>query len=103
MRIDARKGDQGWDVFDVPACRRVERCVWVDDVLAQYGAWPNAEAIVSAALFSFFGPQEPPVTQAKRIVLHADRRLVLIDPVEDSEPEADATTESIAHRAPVAA
>jgi hypothetical protein len=109
MRLDARAGDTGWDVWHVPTCRQVRYCVWVDDDAAQYGAWESVEQMqraifVPSMLFGIFGSlsdqPEPPTHQAKRITIHADRRLVLIDPIEDEEPESVADVLEAARTAP---
>lgn len=31
MRLDARNGDCGWQVWHVPRARRMQHVVWVDD------------------------------------------------------------------------
>ena len=66
MRLDARKGDTGWNVFDVPRCAEVKCCVWVDSDTATYGAWGSHPGLLDA----FLG--EPPVHQAK--LIRIDRR-----------------------------
>ena len=82
MRLDARKGDTGWFVFDVPHCAQIKCCVWVDSDTANYGAWRSHPSLLDV----FLG--EPPVHQAKLIRIDVAARTVLIDPVEGAEPEA---------------
>lgn len=83
MRLDARNGDSGWRVFDCRLIREVEYVVWVDDALAQYGAWKDADDHKRGLLSG----GEPEVTQCDRIVIITDSRLVLIDPVADEEKD----------------
>ena len=76
MRLDARKGDTGWFVYDAEACRKIEYAVWFDDETAQYGVYDGL-------FFALVG--EPTTIQAKRIVIYPDRKLVIVNPVEDDE------------------
>lgn len=82
MRLDARKGDTGWNVFDVPRCAEVKCCVWVDSDTATYAAWSEPLNLLELHLGN------PPVHQAKLIRIDVAARTVLIDPVEGAEPEA---------------
>jgi hypothetical protein len=99
MRIDARNGDTHWDVFHVPTCKQVKYCVWVDDQTAQYGAWQDLDQ-VRAAYMGGLADGGPPVHQASRILIVPDTRVVLIDPIEDDEPESVADVIEAARNAP---
>lgn len=83
VRLDARKGDTGWQVWDCRRAREVPYCVWVDDTLAQYGSWLD-ELDHRRGLLS---GQEPSVTQCDRIAIVTTSRLVLIDPIDDEEKD----------------
>lgn len=87
MRIDARNGDTHWDVFHVPKAKQVKFCVWVDDQTAQYGAWESLDQVRAAYMLGLASDGSP-VHQATRILIVPDTRVVLIDPVDDSEPES---------------
>jgi hypothetical protein len=83
MRLDARKGDKCWLVFDCRRVRRIRHCVWVDDAVSQYGAWENqSDHALGEAFF-----MDPPVTQCDRISIITTSRLILIDPVADDESD----------------
>lgn len=83
MRLDARKGDTGWNVFDCRRCCEVTYCVWVDDAAAEYGAWKSADEHRTGLLRG----GEPPVFKADRIAIITTSRLVLIDPIDDEEKD----------------
>lgn len=109
MRLDARRGDIGWHVWHVPRCELVRYCVWVDDATAQYGAWESSRAHIDALIavcgIRLAGDKrrpspEPPTHQARRITIHAERRLVLIDPIEDEDHESVADVIAAARTAP---
>jgi hypothetical protein len=82
MRLDARKGDCGWKVFDCRHMREIEYVVWVDEAAAQYGAWKDRNE-QRACLLS--GRDSPEATQADRIAIITTSRLILIDPIADEE------------------
>ncbi len=79
MRLDSRKGDTGWFVFDVPRCIEVRYCVWVDSDSATYAAWTAPPNLLELHLGN------PPVYHAKSIRIDVGARTVLIDPVEDAD------------------
>lgn len=89
MKLDARRGDIGWYVWHVKECRKVERCVFVDDEAATWGEYPGRfQMMVHAALHG-----ELPVVehQATAIRIIFAKRLVLIDPIEDGDEGTDST------------
>ena len=91
MRIDARRGDYvGWIVWHVPRCQVLRHVVWVDDSTHQ---WAQYLVDQFGRLTPQFGPNGPEpvrkVFQAKRIKIMVDRRLVLIDPIDDPDAEKD--------------
>jgi hypothetical protein len=83
MRLDARKGDTGWFVWDCRRAREVPYCVWVDDAAAQYGHWENEDHHRAAVLAGW----PPSVAQVERIAIITTSRLVLIDPVDEEEKD----------------
>ncbi len=62
-----------YNVFHVPACRRLKNVYWADTETAQYAVW-NA---------SYTHQADVTVKQAKKIVAYDDKKLILIDPIED--------------------
>lgn len=86
MRLDARDGDTNWNVFHVEECYQLQRVVWVDDTSAQWGAYEGRIGV------------EPHIVthQARRIEIYPDRKLVLINPVADSESESARMVEAVA-------
>lgn len=78
MRLDASKGDRAF-VWIVDEGREAKRAVWVDDESAQWGESTG----------NFWAPQT--THQAKQIRILQNRKLVLINPVDDSEPESTDT------------
>ena len=60
-----------WTVFHVPTCSVVHNVVWVDDSSHKFS--------VSCGAMWCVGHDE----QAKKIVIFASRRLVMIDPLDD--------------------
>lgn len=81
MRIDARNGHRGWQVFDVPRCQEIRYVVWVDDDAHQYAAFrlPLTPDSVLAG---------PEVRSVRCVLIVPERRMVLIDPVDDTTDEA---------------
>lgn len=75
MRLDAREGDGGYYVFHVPTCRPVPDVLWVDDETRQY--------FVVAAYLMASDVYVGEVETAERIIIDQQRKLVLIDPVDD--------------------
>jgi hypothetical protein len=86
MRLDARQGDTGWDVFDVPRCRSVPNVVAVDDESAEL------EVVDMPMRPGPGGCVATRVERAKRIAILPHQRLVLIDPVDDLGQEPSALT-----------
>lgn len=79
MRLDARKGIPGpMVVWDAEACRQVRGVVWVDDVTAEYGCHYDPMVVVGDTVMI-------QTLQARKIVIRIDLRLVVLNPIEDSE------------------
>lgn len=82
MRLDARKGDVGWYVFDCARCRPVESVVWCDDETARWGYLLLRNAIL--------------VRQEQRISIYPQRRLVLFNEIElNGDEDLAVTTEEL--------
>lgn len=89
MRIDARRGSYvGWVVWHVPRCQMLRHVVWVDDSTHQWGEYVFDHMGRPMADLRPYG-LEPRINvfQAKQIEIMADRRLVLIDPIDDPDAE----------------
>jgi hypothetical protein len=85
MRLDAMKGDSGWFVWHCRLMKTVDLVIWVDDFLAQYGAWPDRTTLEAALLSGKLS--SPPVHQADRIAIITTKRLILIDPIGEQEQD----------------
>jgi hypothetical protein len=81
MRLDARKGDTGYSVYHVERCEKVKHVVWVDDVTNEYGAYPD----VLIRPPTRTGNLSITVHKARNILINTSTRLVLINPVDDSD------------------
>lgn len=84
MRLHANTNTVSWDILHVPTCRSLKRVVWVDDETAQWGE-------LTGNTVGFYW--EEVTHQAKKIVILPQRRLILIDPVDDADDQATVTTE----------
>lgn len=87
MRLDARKGDTGWNLWDVERCIVPKGVVWVDDETAQWGAHDKD----SEGAFSYlvlYGEWSLITHQEKRIAIYPDRKLILFNPVADNESQS---------------
>jgi|JI10StandDraft_1071094.scaffolds.fasta_scaffold3074644_2 hypothetical protein len=80
MRIDARAGDTGWCVFHVPQAGVLKYVIWVDDETAMWCEFAHPLRLDRAT-----GSAATITHQAKAIRIIPADRLVLIDPVDDSE------------------
>jgi hypothetical protein len=78
MRLDARKGDLGWLVWDSRRCERVRHCAWVDDQTSEYGIYAMPRKFIDGRLFVN-------EYRAERIAIISTSRLILIDPIADEE------------------
>ena len=87
--LDARKGDVHYHCYDAKTCRIVKRVVWVNDETAQWGRY----------LPPRLGAHELDLetVQEDRITIYPDRRLVVFNEVDDSEPAE--SRETAAHHA----
>jgi hypothetical protein len=74
VRLDSRLGHRGYTIFHVERCVQVRNVVWVDD---QINCWAE---YVQPLRFDG-GLARVKVFEARRILILADRRLVLINPV----------------------
>lgn len=84
MLLHASRNTIGWHVLHVPTCKMLKNVVWVNDETAQW-----AELTGNAR-----GHYWEEVThQAKKIVILPQRRLILIDPVDDADDQDTVTTE----------
>lgn len=72
-----------WRVWHVSQCCVVWRVLWVDPDLCQY-----AQAVEPVRPAVFGGGIEHLVHTCRRIDVHLDRALILIDPVEDADAPA---------------
>lgn len=80
MQLDARKGDTGWWVFNVPLAQEVKRCLWVDDETLEYCVYLPPPYPLGLTEFPTV------VHKAKRIDIRVMGKIVLINPVEDAAP-----------------
>lgn len=89
MKLDARKGDTGWYVFDCARCCPVESVVWCDEETARWGHVPPPGSDGCALT----------VHQEHRIRIYPERRLVLFNEVELDDEDAALSQEE--HTCPV--
>lgn len=84
MRLDARKGDYPYNVYHAERCEMLKTVVWVDDETHQWGEHARNAAghIVIVANDALMVTH-----QEKKIVIYLDRRLIIINPVADDQPE----------------
>jgi hypothetical protein len=88
MRLDARKGDVDWSVFDCERCEALRLVLWVDDESNRY-----CQAVIPMHVA---GDEVATIEhQTRKILICPAVRMVLINPLENVEP-ADATIEAIA-------
>jgi hypothetical protein len=88
--LDARKGDTGYLVWDVPRACEVPFVLWVNDETAQY-----CRIVIDGVRMGNVGfvvdldtGQKHDVVQARVIKIYPERRLVLVNPFElDDETE----------------
>lgn len=78
MRLDARRGDGPYSVWHAEEMRYLKHVVWLDDDLHAWGeyVWPpvrEGDHLMVRAML------------AKRILIMPDRRLIVINPLEDDE------------------
>lgn len=94
MRLDARNGDFGWAVFHVEWVRELRCVVWVDTDLNQWGGLGRPLVVEGRA--------NVVTRNARRIEIYPDRRLVLINPIEDADAnrahDAEVGTQAAVHR-----
>jgi hypothetical protein len=79
MRLDARKGDVDWSVYDAKRCCMVKHVVWLDDETA---TWAELVIVKRRPFLELILRQED------RITIYPSRRLVIfngIDGVEDEQ------------------
>lgn len=79
VRLDATKDAHDWRVHDVENHCDVEYCIWVDDERNQYGTL----ALPSAGLAPKGGGVPIITHQARRIIIFAEHRLIIINPADD--------------------
>lgn len=89
MRLDAREGAYfGWEVYHAVRCEMLRHVVWVDSDVACWGEYAYPFQIVGDELVI----RE---RQATRIDIHLDRKLVVIDPIEDATLPAAETSQPV--------
>lgn len=86
MRLDARKGDHGYTIWDAKRCREIKRFVmWVDDETAQWGQ-----------VFGFVdGVPVETTVQEDRITIYLSRKLIIFNEVDLGEPELSDVVASV--------
>lgn len=94
MRIEAGRGVHGWTVFDVPHCCALKNVVWVDDEAHAYCVHRRDLFVPGMTEL----PRE--VREVRRVLILPDHRLVLIDPIDDDEPESVADVIEAARTTP---
>lgn len=78
MRLDARKGDFPWNVWHVERGEPIKQCVWADDESNEWGEYTGRiDTILWEAIID--------THQARKIVICPDVRVVLINPIEDTD------------------
>jgi hypothetical protein len=77
MRLDARKGDTGWQVYDAKRCRKLEFVVWLDNSDATWGEFDDNV------------PGRVIVRQEDRITIYQSRRLVIFNEIDGVNDEQD--------------
>lgn len=85
MRLCGSKHTAHWVVWHVPSCRQLVSVVWVDDDTHQYAQHTGKRL---GLLWS-----EIVTYQAKKIEIHTEQALVLIDPIEDVDSSQVLTRE----------
>lgn len=78
MRLDASKGDYNWWVYHAEECCILRAVVWIDDETAQW--WEHVLPL-RAVGDEVVGRLQ----QARKIVFLHERKLAIINPVEDSD------------------
>lgn len=90
MRLDARKGDVGWQVWHAELCCPVDNVIWIDSDSAEYEQYifPYIESLANALDRAVVGngPQTR-IIKAKRIVIYPERRFVVVNPIEVNDTE----------------
>ena len=79
MRLDARNGDNDWEVHHAEYCCMLNYVTWVDDVTCQYAQIVGIDILAGCFLFH--------ITQAKKIAIYPAKKLIVINPVEDSDDQ----------------
>lgn len=87
MRLDARNGDTGWNVYHAEFCSSVPNVLWIDDKLALWCDYAYPLVAINGQLLT-------EVHAAKRIRIIASSRLAIINPIED-EDEAQEFVDAI--------
>jgi len=88
MRLDARNGPPAvnYTVWHAEECRTLKMVQWVDDETAQYGQFTGRVVCEEA---------EVATVQAHKIAIYPDRKLIIINPVEDNA-DVDQIADAIA-------
>lgn len=76
MRLDARKGDLNWWVYHAEECRMLKSVVWIDDETNEWFEYCMPLRAVGNEV-------DGRLQKARKIAIYADRKLVIINPVED--------------------
>lgn len=75
MMIDARRGDRYWTMWHCELCRNIAHEVqWVDVDYNQYGQYSSSSRTII-------------IVQARKILCYSERRLLLVNPVDDSQDD----------------
>lgn len=69
-----------WRVWDAPHCRYIRHLVWADDQTVQWG-----EGTDDPALYDGDGQWVIHTRQCQRILIRPDIRLIILDPIDDSD------------------
>ena len=94
MRLDARKGDTGYDIWDVARCCRVERVLWVDTDSATWAGYRRADEgrPESHETVMRWIAGDAPIHQERRITVYPLRKLILFNELDDPPEESTPAT-----------
>lgn len=83
MRIDAYAPGfvPPWHVYHAEECRMLREVVWVDDVACQWYAHDLPLRVVNGDVIGR-------VHHARKVDIHVDRKLIVVNPVEEKAPES---------------
>lgn len=82
MMLDARKGDHSWYIYDAERCAPVPHVLWVDDATNHYFQ------LFVPHRFAIDGELDGQRLTARKIQIYPDRKLIIINPVEDHEEKS---------------